>query len=99
MANLFTLQSCDLQYISVQDVRDTLGTPISALTDSEIEKLIMQAEDTVNSYLKSINYATACDCIDDSIVPIEIKRATVLLVQNIYDYQNAPTTTGSTLQP
>lgn len=99
MANLFTLQSCDLQYISVQDVRDTLGAPISDLTDNEIEKLIMQAEDTINAYLKSINYTSACDCIDDSIVPIEIKRATVLLVQEIYEYQTAPTTTGSTLQP
>lgn len=99
MANLFTLQSCDLQYISVQDVRDTLGTPISALTDNAIEKLIMQAEDTVNSYLKTLNYDNACNCSNDYPVPIEIKRATVLMVQEIYDYQNAPTTTGSTLQP
>ena len=100
MTNLLAPQTDEICYVTVEDVRDSLREPISLLTDTEIEILIVDAQKQVNVYLNSINPDIPCTWIVDTDledncyngimvsncddVPIDIKRATLQIIDNIY---------------
>lgn len=105
MANLFWPQTDELCYITVEDVKDSLPSPISDLSDAEIEVLIVKAQNELNIYLNSINPDIPCEgftaitekgstcwCSESytcEYIPIDIKRATLQIVDNVYSSENS----------
>lgn len=89
MANLFEAQTDELCYVSIEDVRDSLwgvflATATPLITDEEIGILIVKAQKQVNVYLNAINPNICCDGMDCEDIPIDIQRATLQLIDNIY---------------
>ena len=102
MTNLFANYDTDFRYITVEDVKDSLGVPYTTMSNDDISKLIYQAEDALDAYLKTLNYQVCCvsaDCTGLDCVPTNIRRAALIMVREIYEYEQLPTTTGATLNP
>ena len=89
MANLLQAQEWEVCYLSVEDVRDSLWEPISLLSDTEIDTLIVKAQAQINTYLNTINPDIPCDGFDCEDIPLDIQRATLQIIDNIYTDETA----------
>lgn len=107
-----TDELCYISVEDVRDTLWTpfLSTDTPLIPDGDIEILIVKAQEQVNSYLNEINPDIPCsgivdpegacnglitDCAD---VPINIKRATINLVENIYTEETVDDTIDPTAQ-
>ena len=93
MANLFDIQEADTCFLSLADVRDSLGYTVADISDVDLTRILLDANASIRSYLHDINASWGCGCEDCEDVPIEIKRAVLLMIETLYNAQNATWTT------
>ena len=94
MANIFDQIDSDVCVVTVQDVKDSLLWDFAdgTLSDTEILKYIIRSQNLVNVYLISIRSIYTCDNLCEEEIPVNIKRAIVMTIEDAYESDTAAAT-------
>ena len=96
MTNYLTDQGGELCFIQIQDVKDSLWGDYLTMTDEEITQLILSAQNAVRCWFNTYNTCIEdLDSIECADIPVDIRRATLRILENINTLAN---TTVSTTQ-